>query len=227
MSSSLTASADTTHASGVMAAYLIPNQLVRVQVLGGVLTSDPSHTQIGLLSNRKMPPYSNYSGRMNPVHNTVPWSNGNDAWFTSRKRWFNSIRDYFDRNKIPSKDIRLSDLVSTRMLAGSTPALGTEKDNTPSWSSGVLACLSRRRSSVQIRSGVQTLDGMRRFPPVLLEKQHASAGHWRAQVAVTHPLPSCGGSTPSRRTDNMARSSSGKDARSSFSRHGFDSHTGH
>ena len=85
-----------------MAAYLIPNQLVRVQVLGGVLTSDPSHTQMGSLSNRKMPPYSNYSGRVGPVHNTVPWSNGNDAWFTYRKRWFNSIRDYFDRNKIPS-----------------------------------------------------------------------------------------------------------------------------
>jgi hypothetical protein len=47
-----------------------------------------------------------------------------------------------------------------------------------------------------------------RVPLVLLE-QHASAGHWRAQVAVTHPLPSCGGSTPSRRTDNMARSSNG------------------
>ena len=26
---------------------------------------------------------------------TVRWSNGNDAWLTSRKRWFNSIRDYF------------------------------------------------------------------------------------------------------------------------------------
>ncbi len=50
-----------------------------------------------------------------------------------------------------------------------------------------------------------------RLPPVLLElKQHASAGHWRAQVAVTHPPSGIGGSTPSRRTDNMARSSSGR-----------------
>jgi hypothetical protein len=48
-----------------------------------------------------------------------------------------------------------------------------------------------------------------RLPPVLLE-QHASAGHWRAQVAVTHPPSGCAGSTPARRTDNMARSSSGR-----------------
>ena len=89
----------------------------------------------------------------------------------------------------------------------------------------MLACLSRRRSSVQIRSG--TLSNMARYAnpaerrssnlrgcgfdslPCYL-KQHASAGHWRAQVAVTHPPSGCGGSTPSRRTDNMARSSSGQ-----------------
>ncbi len=32
--------------------------------------------------------------RVGPLNNTVPWSNGYDAWFTSRKRWFDSIRDY-------------------------------------------------------------------------------------------------------------------------------------
>jgi hypothetical protein len=26
---------------------------------------------------------------------TVPWSNGNDSCLTNRKRWFNSIRDYY------------------------------------------------------------------------------------------------------------------------------------
>ena len=36
----------------------------------------------------------------------------------------------------------------------------------------------------------------------------ASAGHWRAQVAVTHPPSGIAGSTPARRTD-MARSSIG------------------
>ena len=41
-------------------------------------------------------------------------------------------------------------------------------------------------------------------------KQHASIGHWQAQVAVTHPLSSFAGSTPARRTDNMARSSNGR-----------------
>ena len=39
--------------------------------------------------------------RVGPLNNTVPWSNGNDAWFTSRKRWFDSIRDYFDRHNMP------------------------------------------------------------------------------------------------------------------------------
>jgi hypothetical protein len=53
-----------------------------------------------------------------------------------------------------------------------------------------------------------------RLPPVPLKRlsheHQASAGHWRAQVAVTHPPAGCGGSIPSRRTENnKARSSSG------------------
>ncbi len=41
-----------------------------------------------------------------------------------------------------------------------------------------------------------------RLPPELLNAiSNASAGHWRAQVAVTHPPSGIGGSTPSRRTD--------------------------
>jgi hypothetical protein len=48
-----------------------------------------------------------------------------------------------------------------------------------------------------------------RLPPLRL--QHASAGHWRAQVAVTHPH-CCAGSTPARRTDT-ARSSIGSGPR--------------
>jgi hypothetical protein len=48
-----------------------------------------------------------------------------------------------------------------------------------------------------------------RLPPVLLTTPCVGNEHWRAQVAVTHPPKGCGGSTPSRRTDNMARSSSG------------------
>jgi hypothetical protein len=45
-----------------------------------------------------------------------------------------------------------------------------------------------------------------RIPPVPLENLeskrnfHASAGHWRAPVAVNHPPSGFGGSTPSRRT---------------------------
>lgn len=27
--------------------------------------------------------------------NLIPWSSGNDSWLTTRKRWFESIRDYW------------------------------------------------------------------------------------------------------------------------------------
>ena len=53
-----------------------------------------------------------------PLENAVPWSNGNDTWPTTRKRWFDSIRDHSVLVEQP----------------------------------GVLACLSRRRSRVQIPS---------------------------------------------------------------------------
>ena len=44
----------------------------------------------------------------------------------------------------------------------------------------------------------------------VIANENASAGHWRAQVAVTHPPSGIGGSTPSRRTSSRtARSSSG------------------
>ena len=107
-------------------------------------------------------------------------------------------------------------------------------NNTSSWSSGVLACLSRRRSWVQIPSGTLEQDGAVRkpvkrrssnlrdrlwvrLPPVLLD-QHASAGHGRAQLPVKQPPPGCAGSTPARRTDdNMARSSNGIDQPTSMS----------
>ena len=67
VSSSLTASASIANVSGVTAARLIPNQSVRVQILGDVLFND-------LI--------------------TVLWSNGDDSCPTNRKRWFDSIRDY-------------------------------------------------------------------------------------------------------------------------------------
>ncbi len=46
----------------------------------------------------------------------------------------------------------------------------------------------------------------------------ALAGHWRAPVAVTHPLLSCGGSTPSRRTFTYGQVAKLVDARLSESR---------
>jgi len=44
--------------------------------------------------------------------------------------------------------------------------------------------------------------------PTRATETFASAGHWRAQVAVTHPPSGIAGSTPARRTDT-ARSSIG------------------
>ena len=102
---------------------------------------------------------------------------------------------------------------------------GPLDNNTPSWSS--LECSppcqggGRRFKSDRgclygaVRQLGRATDFKRlwmwvRLPPVLLEQQHVSAGHWRAQVAVTHPLSSFGGSTPSRRTYNTARSSNGR-----------------
>ena len=88
---------------------------------------------------------------------------------------------------------------------------------------GVLACLSRRRSRVQIPPGALSTNMARyakkakrpssnlgdlrvRLPPAPLE-QHATIGHWQAQLAVTQPsLCGFAGSTPARRTEIMARS---------------------
>ena len=88
---------------------------------------------------------------------------------------------------------------------------------------GVLACLSRRRSWVQIPSGtLKTWHGTPtgraaklkpwclwvRLPPVLLK---TCVGWALAGPAGCNPVVRMdpGGSTPSRRTDNMARSSNG------------------
>jgi hypothetical protein len=93
---------------------------------------------------------------------------------------------------------------------GSSPPRTTDiKTITPLRSSGVLACLSRRRSRVQIppgalgsaECGVRNCDS---FHSAFCTSHSAfetpSAGYWRTQVAVTHPLLSNAGSTPARRT---------------------------
>ena len=107
--------------------------------------------------------------------------------------------------------------------------------------SGVLVWLSTKRPRVQIPLG--GLDGTVRktakrpssnlgdrlwvrFPPVLLS--HASAGHWRALVAVTHPRSRCAGSTPARRTrDGWSVRLSVGGHRPPSRKDGFDSHTGY
>ena len=38
----------------------------------------------------------------------VPWSNGNDAWLTSRRRWFNSIRDHLAQIRQPAERLSLN-----------------------------------------------------------------------------------------------------------------------
>ncbi len=85
------------------------------------------------------------------------------------------------------------------MFAGSTPALGTRPRGAArsarhpvtvkvmgsnpigdARQSGAVRKLAKRRSS-NLRDCLWV-----QLPPVLLEQQHASAGHWRAHVAVTH-----------------------------------------
>jgi hypothetical protein len=68
---------------------------------------------------------------------------------------------------------RQSGSAQTRGFAGSIPALGTRR-NTSSWSSGVLACLSRRRPWVQIPSG--TLNMARCANPA--ERPSSNLGGW-------------------------------------------------
>lgn len=65
---------------------------------------------------------------------------------------------------------------------------------------GAVRKLAKRRSS-NLRECLWV-----RLPPVLLDEKHASAGHWRAPVVVTHPLSSFAGSTPARRTNWSAES---------------------
>ncbi len=87
---------------------------------------------------------------------------------------------------------------------------------------GVLATPSTWRSRVQIPSRAPSWHGtpsrqsgqaqtlvLVGSTPSRATRINASAGHWRAQVAVTHPPRGCAGSTPARRTDNMVRSSNG------------------
>src|SRR6185312_13641662 len=96
---------------------------------------------------------------------------------------------------------------------------------------GVLIALSRRRSWVQIPSGTLMARyanlGKRPRPtfgrcpnlgelsvgstPKACHWKHASAGHWRAQVAVTHPPSGIAGSTPARRTSNRGRRAMGEE----------------
>jgi hypothetical protein len=174
---------------------------------------------------------------------TVPWSSGNDSWLTSRKRRFDSVRDYFflsgrchaQRKTIPPQpetrhqarrqskaeavpeehrrfarrpeprpqSHRRDERATARKVAnvGSQPqANAIMKTNVLAEQPGVLATLSRWRSSVRIRSGTlrrgtQTGKAARLKPwrfvgstPTRATLVSASVGHRHASVAVNHPL---------------------------------------
>jgi hypothetical protein len=66
---------------------------------------------------------------------TVPWSNGNDAWPTPKRRRFSSVRDYLRVLIVPRYANWKSDSARApplrggrRVFAGSNPALGTERN---------------------------------------------------------------------------------------------------
>ncbi len=66
----------------------------------GIVGSSPTASaETGSWSNRKTPaPHAGDSGAIPDgstfQNDTIPWSSGDDAWFTSKKRWFKSIRDH-------------------------------------------------------------------------------------------------------------------------------------
>ena len=170
------------------------------------------------------------------------------ALLQSDDRWFESTQDYFwQRLDTPTgRATRPRVSFTGRVFAGSTPALGTDEYGSvgnwqttlvqnqgccgfkshlsyskylSSWSSGVLACLSRKRPWVQIPSG--TLKKLVRYAnrhsgeaqtfvivgstPSRTTGKHASVGHRQAQLSVTQPPAGFAGSTPARRTQTPCR----------------------
>src|SRR4029450_10816006 len=65
----------------------------------------------------------------------VPWSSGDDAWLTSRERWFDSIRDHS----------------TVCRCCGSTPPwYGGRPGSTPGWTSATIQeCAPGRAVSLQ------------------------------------------------------------------------------
>src|SRR6476620_2681781 len=67
--------------------------------------SIPTPAITGSSSNRKTPVLQTGDSGAIPggstFHsNTIPWSSGDDAWFTSKKRWFKSIRGHLYRAQV-------------------------------------------------------------------------------------------------------------------------------
>lgn len=95
---------------------------------------------------------------VSPLGNKVPWSRGNDSWLTTRQPWFESMRDHFIWHAHPRAarsctSARRGALVDPGSFFDELPIharsmVATVLVEQP----GVLACLSRRRSGVQIPS---------------------------------------------------------------------------
>ena len=136
---------------------------------------------------------------MAPLETTVPWPSGNGAWSTPRKPMV----------RLPLWAQRLGRQLADHlglepgMLWVQLPPEPLEREHALVEQPGVLACLSRRRSRVQIPPGALSTNMARyakkakrpssnlgdlrvRLPPAPLE-QHATIGHWQAQLAVTQP----------------------------------------
>ena len=76
-------------------------------------------------------------------------------------------------------------------------------------SSGSISARNRRDSVGSTPTRATALTTIARAISIckmfVIARQRASAEHWRAQVAVTHPPSGIGGSTPSRRTQTTKR----------------------
>lgn len=89
----------------------------------------------------------------------VPWSNGKDAWLITRKRWFNSIRDYFDQAALEKAGGTEQDFPPPAVLSG-VPTDQAPRDGLPGHRPG-----SRPERSTACLTVSQFPETARRLPP--------------------------------------------------------------
>ena len=105
--------------------------------------------------------------RVGPFDDTVPWSNGNDTWVTSRKRWFNSIRGYL-----------LAQVRQSEERLGLNPG-GCKFDSGPGHGP-----VGKLADHLGLEPGMLRV----RLPPGPLETHRPRGAAWSARLPVTQEI---------------------------------------